>query len=61
MAVGNDFYGIFSANNTPDKANFPGGVGYQRNSNFTTRTLLGVNGVTPVNVSIDPFFFKATP
>jgi hypothetical protein len=60
MAVKDDFYGIFSANNTPDKANFPSGVVYQRNANFTTKTLLGLDGVTPVPISIDPFFFKAT-
>jgi hypothetical protein len=60
MAIGQDFYGIFSANNTPDTSNFPQGVRYQRNANFTTRTLLNVNGVTPVPVSIDPFFVKAT-
>lgn len=57
---GKDFYGIFSANNRPDTANFPLGVTYQRNANFTTHVLLGVDGVTPVNVSIDPFFFCLT-
>ena len=57
-AIGKDFYGVFSANNTPDKANFPSGVKYQRNANFTTHTLLGVDDATPVHVSIDPFFFK---
>ena len=57
-ANGADFYGIFCANNTPDNANFPNGVVYQRNANFTTKTLLGVNGTTPVLASIDPFFFK---
>ena len=56
--VGRDFYGVFCANNTPDKANFPHGIIYQRNANFTTHTLLGFDGVTPVPVSIDPFFFK---
>ncbi|MGA7304077.1 MAG: hypothetical protein WBW88_04355 [Rhodothermales bacterium] len=55
-AVGKDFYGIFSANNTPDNANFPNGVTYQRNANFTTNTLTNGSGGT-VNVSIDPFFF----
>ena len=60
MAVGKDFYGIFSASNMPDKANFPQGVVYQRNANFNTHTLLNVDNVTPVHVSIDPFFFKAT-
>src|SRR5438034_1234696 len=40
VAVQNVFCGIFSANNTPDLANFPNGVKYQRNANFATRTLL---------------------
>ena len=61
MAVGKDFYGIFSANNTPKKENFPSGVVYQRNANWTTQTLLDVDNVTPVKVSIDPFFLKVTP
>jgi hypothetical protein len=60
MAVGTTFYGVFSANNTPNNANFPQGVTYQRNANFTTHKLLNVDNVTPVNVSIDPFFFTAT-
>lgn len=58
MAVTEDFYGIFSANNTPNLANFPNGVTYQRFANFTTNTLLGTDGVTPVAISIDPFFFR---
>jgi hypothetical protein len=58
IAAGKDFYGIFSANNTPDNANFPQGVAYARNANFVTKTLLdGSNN--PVQVSIDPFFFKS--
>ncbi|TXL73694.1 hypothetical protein FHP25_20000 [Vineibacter terrae] len=57
---GKDFYGIFSANNTPDLANFPIGVTYLRNANFGTHTLLAADGVTPVGVSIDPFFFCLT-
>jgi hypothetical protein len=60
MAVGKDFYGVFSANNTPDKSHFPNGVIYQRNADFTTHRLLAVDGKTPVHVSIDPFFFKVT-
>src|SRR6185295_11728454 len=40
MTVSKDFYGIFSANNTPDLANFPQVVTYQRNANFATQTLL---------------------
>ena len=60
MAIGKHFYGIFSANNTPNMANFPNGIQYQRNANFTTNTLLALDGMTPVLVSIDPFFFKVT-
>jgi len=60
MSLGHDFYGIFSANNTPRKENFPSGVVYQRNANWTTRTLLDVNNTSPVRVSIDPFFLKVT-
>jgi len=60
MAVGKNFYGIFSANNTPRKQNFPSGVVYQRNANWTTNTLLDVNNTSPVKVSIDPFFLKVT-
>jgi hypothetical protein len=60
MAVGTDFHGIFSANNTPDLANFPNGVTYQRNADFTTRTLLDTND-QPVAVSIDPFYVRFSP
>ncbi len=59
-ATGKDFCGIFSANNTPALANFPMGVTYQRNANFDTQTLFAADGVTPVPVSIDPFFFCLT-
>jgi hypothetical protein len=60
QSIGVNFYGIFSASNAPAKANFPSGVTYQRNVNWATQTLLGNDGVTPVAVSIDPFFFKLT-
>ncbi len=60
MTVGRDFFGIFSANNTPDLANFPNGVKYQRNADFATKTLLG-NDNRPVPISIDPFFFHFEP
>jgi hypothetical protein len=59
ISVGKNFYGIFSANNTPDNANFPSGVTYQRNANFTTHTLTDLAN-NPVGVSIDPFFVKVT-
>lgn len=57
QAVGHEFYGIFSAHNFPDLANFPHGVVYQRNADFAAHQLLDVNGITPVANSIDPFFF----
>jgi hypothetical protein len=57
LAVGDDFYGVFSGNNTPDLANFPNGVRYQRFANFATRVLLNTDNITPVATSIDPFFF----
>ncbi len=60
MAVGNDFHGIFCANNTPDLANFPNGVTYQRTADFSTKTLLDLSN-NPVGVSIDPFVFKVSP
>lgn len=60
MAVGPTFHGIFSANNTPDLANFPNGVAYQRNADFATGTLLDTND-QPVAVSIDPFYVRFTP
>ena len=58
VTVGRTFYGVFCANNTPDQANFPNGVVFQRNANFATHTLLNVDNITPVAISIDPFFFK---
>ena len=55
-AVGDDFYGVFSASNVPDLANFPQGVTYQRGANFTTHTLRDASN-NAVAASIDPFFF----
>jgi hypothetical protein len=60
LSVGKDFFGIFSASNFPDPANFPNGVVYQRNHDFDTKKLFDVDGHTPIAVSIDPFFFKLT-
>lgn len=59
IAVGKNFYGIFCGNNTPDNANFPSGVTYQRNANFVAHTLSDLAS-NPVAVSIDPFFVKVT-
>jgi hypothetical protein len=57
LAVDDSFRGIFSANNTPDSANFPHGVKYQRMADFATKTLQnGAGGTVPI--SIDPFYFQ---
>ena len=61
MAFGENFFGVFSANNTPDPANFPQGVTYHRNHDFATKKLFAVNGTTEVAPSIDPFFFMFSP
>ncbi|HEX2645112.1 MAG TPA: sialidase family protein [Thermoanaerobaculia bacterium] len=58
MSVGKNFYGIFSASNFPDLANFPQGVTYQRNADFVGKVLRNVTNTANVSVSIDPFFFK---
>ncbi len=60
QAIGKDFYGIFPANNTPVLTNFPQGVTYQRNVNWTTNTLLPFLGTGTVSASVDPFFFQVT-
>jgi hypothetical protein len=60
LAIEKDFYGIFSANNTPDMANFPNGVTFQRNHDFDQKKLIDIDGVTPVDISIDPFFFTVS-
>src|SRR2546427_698298 len=41
---GNQFLGVFSANNTPDSTNFPQGVVYQRRVDFPTHRLLDGSG-----------------
>jgi len=59
-SVKNDFYGIFSTSNEPNKVNFPSGIIYQRNADFDAHKLLDEDGSTEVSISIDPFFFKVT-
>jgi hypothetical protein len=61
VTVGSEFFGVFSGSNLPDLANFPHGVRYQRSASFATRTLLRNDGVTPVPISIDPFFVHFVP
>jgi hypothetical protein len=57
VGVGKEFRGIFSANNTPDRANFPSGVRYQRPVDMGSSRLLDASG-NQVAVSIDPFYFS---
>lgn len=59
MAVRDDFYGIFSSNNNPDRSHFPSGVKFQRCESRDHKKLLDLQG-NDVNPSIDPFFFKVT-
>jgi hypothetical protein len=59
MAVGNDFYGIFSSSNVPDASRFCCGVTFQRYVDCDKHILLDENK-NPVDRSIDPFFFKVT-
>ena len=60
LAHGRHFYGTFATDNTPDLANFPHGVRYQRNANFATKQLLNLAGIAVIPPSIDPFFFEIT-
>lgn len=57
--VGLTFCGVFCANNTPDPANFPSSVRYQRKADFAGQRLLALDG-TEVAPSIDPFFFRVS-
>ena len=57
MAVDNDFYGIFSSNNNPDRSHFPCRVNFQRREDQKKLRDLQGKEVSP---SIDPFFFKVT-
>lgn len=58
MAVEDKFYGVFSANNFPDKSNFYPDVKYQRQVDWNTHQLFGDAAHTVVvSPSIDPYFF----
>jgi hypothetical protein len=59
VAAGKNFYGVFCGNNTPDMANFPNSVTYQRNADFGSHILKDTFN-NPIGVSIDPYFFKIT-
>ena len=59
VAVGKDFYGVFSSDNTPDPSHFPSRVKFLRKADFNSKKLLDQQGKY-VDPSIDPFFFKVT-
>src|SRR5437899_7003469 len=57
LSAGNEFRGVFCANNTPNFADFPHGVTFQRAADFGARTLNdGAGNLVPI--SIDPFYFS---
>jgi hypothetical protein len=58
VASGRTFYGVFSASNWPDMANFPSGVTYQRRVNWGSHALRDTADTADVAISMDPFFFK---
>lgn len=63
VAVGKNFYGVFSSYNDLVNASFPAGVTWLRNKTPTGDPMprfLGVDGTTTVAASIDPFFFRTT-
>ncbi len=57
MAVGKDFFGIFSADNSPESAAFPAAskVVFQREHD--AHTLYDTTHTSSVQTSVDPFFF----
>lgn len=57
LCTGNEFRGVFSASNEPVADNFPCGVRYQRNVDFSRERLLSTGG-NQVGISIDPFYFS---
>lgn len=58
LAYGRDFYGVFSASNYPDHANFPHGVIFRRYADFERHKLYANQAkTTEVDESIDPYFF----
>ena len=57
LTVGNEFRGVFSANNEPILDNFAKGVKYQRQADFAGHVLMDLDR-KPVLSSIDPFYFS---
>jgi hypothetical protein len=61
VALGDTFYGAFSASNAPDSTHFPNGVVFQRRADFSSKRLLNTGGQSTVPISIDPYFFRVGP
>ena len=59
MAVGTNFYGVFSSSNVPDRSRFPCGIIFQRYVDDQKKVLLDEDH-NAVASSIDPFFFRVT-
>jgi len=60
-AAGKNFFGIFSASNFPDTANFLQGVIFQRYVDWGTHKLYSDAALTTeVPPSIDPYFFEVS-
>jgi hypothetical protein len=58
IAVGSDFYGVFSGYNDPQTGTFPFGVQWQR---IVVGNQLQDGQGNNVNPSVDPFFYHASP
>ena len=56
ISIGKDFFGAFCAWNAPIAANFPSGVTFLRNVDWTTNNLRNVENTANVLPSTDPFF-----
>jgi len=56
LAIGADFFGVFSANNTSVPDFFPAKMPLY-NRNCKGKALVGKDGSSPIPPSIDPFFF----
>jgi hypothetical protein len=59
VAAGTNFYGVFTASNFPDAANFLPGVVFQRDVDWAAHKLYAdAAHTTEVAPSIDPYFFE---
>jgi hypothetical protein len=61
LAIGNKFYGVFTAGNRPLKQNFHANVTFLRKADWTGGVLLDTLNAPHSRFSMDPFFFTLTP